>query len=86
MASTLTTRRVWAKLWNENHSYDVQLSLEIRELRESGSPFPIDRTVSRITLLGGIAVQDGTYTLEYDFGGKQYKDTVRVSDGELLSV
>ncbi len=79
-----TTKRVWAKLWNDKRSYHVQLNLEVRELRGQ-NPLPDDYAIARIELAGGIAVEDGLYNLEFAFMGRQEKRTVRVVDGILMS-
>jgi hypothetical protein len=79
-----SSKQVWAKLWKDNNTYNVPLNLEIRELWGQNS-VPDDFAIERVTLLGGIAVEDGTYNLEYSFNGKEEKTTVRVSDGTLLS-
>jgi hypothetical protein len=82
--SPLTTRRVWAKLWNAEHSYDVQLNLEVRESWGQNS-VPDEWAVTRITLLGGIVVEEGNYSLKYTLNGREDTTGVSVEDGQLLS-
>lgn len=82
--STLTTKRVWTKLWNDKRSYNVQLNLVLQELRGQ-NPIPDDYAIARIELLGGIAVEDDVYNLEFTFAGRQEQRSVRVADGMLMS-
>jgi len=75
-------RRGWARLWNDTKDYDVQLNLQVRELRGLSGGYAI----TRVDLLAGITVEDGTYNLQYSFHGRREKANVRVEGGTLRSV
>ncbi len=76
---------MWARLSNDNREYNVQLSLDVFE-GYGQSTVPEIRQVQRInSLIGGIAVEDGNYDLEYSFDGKPEKNKVRVANGRLLN-
>jgi hypothetical protein len=78
-------KRVSAKLWNEKRTYDVQLDLQLLELRGQAT-LPDDHAVEREALAPGFGpVIEDDYTLEYSFNGKQENKKVRVANGTLLS-
>ena len=65
---------MWARLWNDGKDYDVQLNLQVRELRGLYSGYAI----TRVDLLAGITVEAGTYNLQSSFQGRREKANVRV--------
>lgn len=80
------TEQIWAELQGEGRHYTVKLVLTVKELM-GGKDVPVDRAVARteLTPMSGMAVEDGHYTLRYDFNGKTTEDQVRVEDGTLLA-
>ena len=84
--TTTQLEQVWGTLEGGGRTYNVQLNLTVKELWGQGK-MPDDRTVSRIELskMSGLAVEDGSYTLRFIFGGTQEQHSVRVEGGVLLS-
>jgi hypothetical protein len=82
----MVTKRIWAKLVNEQRSYDVPIDLQARELRGT-KPVPDDYVVERFRLspLCSLMLEDGAYTLMYTFNNKQQQIAVCVVDGMLLA-
>lgn len=80
------TRRIWAKLVNEQHNYDVPIDIQLRELWGT-NPVPDGYVTERLMLAPGcgIALDDGNYALAYEVNGQSQQMPVRVSDGMLLS-
>jgi hypothetical protein len=78
--------QVWGELDGEGRHYTILLNLTIKELFGSG-PMPEDRALTRVELtpMSGMAVENGRYTLNYTFNGKEEKLAVRAVDGTLLS-
>jgi hypothetical protein len=82
----MVTERIWAKLVNEQRSYDVPIDLQARELRGT-KPVPDDYVVERFRLspVCSLILEDGAYTLVYRFNNKQQQIAVCVVDGMLLA-
>lgn len=67
------------------HTYNPAINLGILELWGTGMS-PDDLVVEREELspMSGIGVEDGPYTMEYEWNGQRIKKQVRVVGGRLL--
>jgi hypothetical protein len=82
----MVTKRIWAKLVNEQRSYDIPIDMQARALCGT-KPMPDDYVVERFRLspVCSLTLEDGAYTLMYCFNNKQQEMPVCVLDGMLLA-
>jgi hypothetical protein len=86
--TTTVAEQAWGELLRgDKVIYNVKLDLIVKELMVDESPMPVDRAIARIALsrMSGITVEDGDYTLRFNFNGRQEEHSVRVEGGTLLS-
>jgi hypothetical protein len=83
------TERVWAELVRDDgKQQNVELSLSTRELRVNERAVPISRAVTgyQLTPMSSMTVEDGNYTLSFEFDGQQHKDRVQVRGGKMFAL
>jgi hypothetical protein len=83
------TEHVWAELAHDNGKrQNVQLSLSTRELKVDERAVPISRAVTgyQLTPMSSMTVEDGNYTLNFEFDGQQHKDRVQVRSGKMFAL
>ncbi len=81
--------RIWAELAGDNgKQYDVQLSLSTREPKVDERAVPISRAVTgyQLTPTSSMTVENGNYTLSFEFDGQQHKDRVQVRSGKMFAL
>ena len=76
--------QVCGELVDGDKVQNIQLRLTICELLGQGLT-PVNRAITNIKLAEGCAVQDGSYTLRYCWGGGQEEQCVRIRHGMLIS-
>jgi hypothetical protein len=80
---------VWAELVGEGgKQYNVQLRLRVKELRVDERAMPVGRFVEGFDLSpsSAIVVENGNYSISFEFDGKQYKERATVRGGKLFAV
>lgn len=79
------TVNVRARLWNEERSYDVELALQVQELRGQRN-VPDAYLIETSSLTHPRPdIQDGEYAIRYRLNGEHHQHKVRVATGRIFN-
>jgi hypothetical protein len=75
--------QVIGELVGEGRHYTPKLDLKVRELKAGVPAVVVNRAVVEVELtpMSTMVVEDGTYELKYEFDGRKYEQTLRITNG-----